>query len=149
MRNSAFRRGIAGVSKNLVAGGGNCRVLGHYTVAMSASDAHVLSAVAFQLAAAVDAYDEDITVLVRSGFDPEVYRRVSRQMDQMRMYAAALPPVSVSWVEVMIRHFELTHGLWRVQKDGSGAAELRAVHQQLQQSLQRLSRLCAQLMPAA
>jgi hypothetical protein len=116
---------------------------------MSASDAHVLSAVAFQLAAAVDAYDEDITRLVQSGFDPELYRRVSRQIDQMRMYAAALPPVSVSWVEVMIRHFELTHGLWRVQKDGTGGVELRAVHQQLQQALQRLSRVCAQLMPAA
>ncbi|MBK6009420.1 hypothetical protein JJB11_25255 [Ramlibacter ginsenosidimutans] len=116
---------------------------------MSASDAHVLSAVAFQLAAAVGAYDEDVTELVQSGFDPELYRRVSRQMDQMRMYAAALPPVSVSWAEVMIRHFELTHCVWRVQKDGTGLSELRAVHQQLQQALQRLSRLCAQLMPTA
>lgn len=116
---------------------------------MSASDAHVLSAVAFQLAAAADAYDADMAELVRSGYDPELYRRVSRQMDEMRMYAPALPPVSVTWVEVMIRHFELTHGLWRMQKDGSGAAELRAVHGELQHSLQRLSRLCAQLMPSA
>lgn len=116
---------------------------------MSASDAHVLSAVAFQLAAAVDAYEELVAELVHSGFDPELYRRAGQQVDQMRMYAAALPPVSVSWVEVMIRHFELTHGLWRVQKDGSGVAELRTVHQQLQEALQRLSRLCAQMMPAA
>jgi hypothetical protein len=116
---------------------------------MSASDAHVLSAIAFQLAAAVDAYDQDIGELVESGFDPELYRRVSRHMDQMRMYAAALPVVSVSWVEVMIRHFELTHGLWRVQKNGTGAAELREVHQHLQEALQRLSRKCTQLMPAA
>ena len=116
---------------------------------MSASDAHVLSAIAFQLAAAVDTYDEDISELVESGFDPELYRRVSRHMDQMRMYAAALPPISVPWVEVMIRHFELTHGVWRLQQHGAEAAELRAVHQQLQQALQRLSRVCAQLMPAA
>ena len=116
---------------------------------MSASCANVLGAIAFQLAAVVDAYDQDIAELVESGFEPDLYRRVTRQVDEMRMCAAALPPVSVAWVEVMIRHFELTHGLWRVQKNGSGLPEMRAVHQALQQSLQRLSRECAQLMPAA
>lgn len=116
---------------------------------MSSSDVQVLGAVAFQLAAAVEVYDEDLAELVHSGFDPELYRRVSNRIDEMRMYAAALPPVSETWAEVMIRHFELTHGLWRVQKDGSGLAELGAVHQELQHSLRRLSRLCAKLMPAA
>jgi hypothetical protein len=121
----------------------------HYTGSMSASDARALGAIAFQLAATLDAYDQEITALVVSGFEPERYRRVSRHMDEMRMYTAALPAVSVAWVEVMIRHFELTHGLWRVQKEGPGSADVREVHRQLQEAVQRLSRKCAQLMPAA
>jgi hypothetical protein len=117
---------------------------------MSASDARgAISAVAFQLAATLDAYDQEITALVESGFDPERYRRVSRHMDEMRMYTAALPPVSVAWVEVMIRHFELTHGMWRVLKEGPGSADLREVHRHLQQAVLRLSRKCTQLMPSA
>ncbi|QJW84222.1 hypothetical protein HK414_11375 [Ramlibacter terrae] len=31
------------------------------------------------------------------------------------MYAGAFPSLSVAWVEVLIRHFELTHGQWRQQ----------------------------------
>jgi hypothetical protein len=116
---------------------------------MAASDAHALSAIAFQLAATLDAYDQEMAGLVDSGFDPERYRRVSRQMDEMRMYSAALPAVSVAWVEVMIRHFEVTHGIWRVQREGPAAVDLHRLHQQLQQAVQRLSRKCVQLMPSA
>ena len=121
----------------------------HYTVPMSASQAHALSAIGFQLAATLDAYEQDVCALVAGGFDSERYRRLSRHMDEMRMYSAALPAVSVAWVEVMIRHFELTHELWRVQQSGPRSAELREVHLRLQEATQRLSRKCAQLMPSA
>jgi hypothetical protein len=60
-----------------------------------------------------------------------------------------LPAVSVAWVEVMIRHFEVTHGIWRVQREGPAAVDLHRLHQQLQQAVQRLSRKCVQLMPSA
>jgi hypothetical protein len=115
---------------------------------MSASQAHALSAIAFQLAAALEAYEEDVAAMVRAPRDPEIYHRVTKKMDEMRLYAAALPQVSVAWVEVMIRHFELTHGMWRAQKEG-GADGLGELHANLQEAVLRLSRKCVQLMPSA
>lgn len=114
---------------------------------MSAAQAPALSAIAFQLAAALDVYEQDVALLVRTPLDPEIYHRVGGHMDQMRMYAAALPSVAVPWVEVMIRHFELTHGQWRQQ--GSEHVDLRQLHGHLRTAVQALARKCVQLMPAA
>jgi hypothetical protein len=116
---------------------------------MSASQAQALSAIAFQLAAALERYEEDVACMVRVPYDPVIYHRVSRRVDEMRMYAAELPVLSVAWVEVLIRHFELTHGLWRVQQDGPKAADLAQLQAQLAEAVRRLSRKCAQLMPSA
>jgi hypothetical protein len=80
--------------------------------------------------------------------DAAQYRRVSGHIDNMRLYASALPDVSVAWVEVLIRHFELTHGLWRGQQ-APGGVDLRALQAQLLDAVRRLSRKCAQLMPSA
>lgn len=116
---------------------------------MAACDRPALSAVAFQLAAALDAYERDVARLVRGPFDMDAYQRASRHMDQMRLYAATLPMVSVAWVEVMIRHFELTHGMWRLQKNPADPVDLQLLHERLRDALQRLSRKCVQLMPSA
>jgi len=116
---------------------------------MSASDAPALSAIAFQLAAALDGYEQDIAQLVRGPFDSDAYQRASGRMDAMRMYAASLPMLSVAWVEVMIRHFELTHGIWRLQKDPADGPDLQQLHARLREAVQRLAHKCVQLMPAA
>jgi hypothetical protein len=119
-----------------------------YTSSMSAFDAPALSAIAFQLAAALDAYEQDLALLVRTPSDTDTYHRVGRHMDQMRMYAAALPPLAVPWVEVMIRHFELTHGLWRWQQDPA-SADLKQLYGQLRDATGVLARKCVALMPSA
>jgi hypothetical protein len=116
---------------------------------MSASQVHALSAIAFQLAATLDAYEVDVARMVKGPLDPEQYRKVSAHVDQMRMYAAALPPLSVAWVEVLIRHFELAHGVWLAQKSEEHAQRLPHLHSQLRGAIQSLSRRCVQLMPAA
>lgn len=88
--------------------------------------------------------------MVRARFDPELYLRVSRRMDEMRLCAAALPSISVARVEVTIRHFELLHGIWKgVQHPEADPAEVQALHAELRTAVQRLSRKCVQLMPAA
>ena len=115
---------------------------------MSASQAHALSAIAFQLAAALDAYEIEVAAMLHAPEDPDLYQRVSRRMDEMRRYAAALPMVSVAWVEVLIFHFELTHFLWRTQQ-GHGVDDRRELlHARLRQACERLARKCVQLMPA-
>jgi 7-keto-8-aminopelargonate synthetase-like enzyme len=115
---------------------------------MSASQAQALSAIAFQLATALQAYEEEVAAMVAAPLDAEQYQRVSKRMDEMRMYATALPPLSVAWVEVLIRHFELTHGLWRAQQYRD-ATDLRALQARLAEAVFRLSRKCVQLMPSA
>jgi hypothetical protein len=54
--------------------------------------------------------------------DLERYRSVSGQIEQIRMYAAALPDARVQWVELLIAHAELVHLLWRVQYGETGLA---------------------------
>lgn len=115
---------------------------------MSASQHQALSAIAFQLAATLGTYEEAILAVLEGSGDPERYRRASGHMDEMRMYAAALPQVSVPWVEVMIRHFELTHGLWRAQH-APESVDMERLHAQLRESVQRLSHKCMRLLPSA
>jgi hypothetical protein len=80
---------------------------------MSASHAPALDAIAFQLAAALDTYEQDVDAMMDAPLDMDLYREVSEQVDQIRMYTAALPTLSVQWVELLIAHTELVHGLWR------------------------------------
>jgi hypothetical protein len=115
---------------------------------MSAPQYQALSAIAFQLAATLEAYDEGVAAMVAAPMDAELYRRVSGQVDQMRMYSAALPTLSGAWVEVLIRHFELTHGLWRAQREPESVA-LPELHAQLRDAVRRLSDRCRQLIPSA
>lgn len=116
---------------------------------MSAAQTHALAAVAFQLAATVDRYEHAVARLVDAPDDLELYHLVSRQVDDMRMYAAAFPMLAVAWAEVLIRHFELTHGIWRLQSPAGGPVDLRQLHGELATALQRLSRQLRRQMPSA
>lgn len=115
---------------------------------MSAPPFHAFGAIAFQLAGALETYESDVGAMLRAPQDADLYRRVSAHVDQMRMCASALPPLSVAWVEVLIRHFELTHGLWRSQHDPE-SVRLDQLQERLLEATGRLSQRCLQLMPAA
>jgi hypothetical protein len=82
---------------------------------MSASHAPALDAIAFQLAAALENYDQNVGRMVDTWLDMDLYRTVSEQIEQVRMYSAALPQLSVHWVELLISHAELVHCLWKMQ----------------------------------
>lgn len=53
--------------------------------------------------------------MVQGWLDMEVYRRVSNEIEEIRMFSAALPQLSVTWVELLIAHAELVHSLWRLR----------------------------------
>lgn len=82
---------------------------------MSASPSHALDAIAFQLVAALEKYDADADAMVENWPDLDRYREVSAQIENIRMYSAALSDVRVQWVELLIAHAELIHFLWRVK----------------------------------
>lgn len=84
--------------------------------------------------------------MVARWLEPELYQKVARDMDLMRLYAATLAAVSVPWVELLIRHFEATHGLWRLQKGELSWQEVEQLHENLKAAVQRLRQRCLQLL---
>ena len=107
---------------------------------MSASQAPALDAIAFQLAAALEQYDQDVTAMVDTWLDMDLYHQVSAQVERIRMYSAALPALSVHWVELLIAHAELVHSLWRLRFQ-----EVEADRARLQQVRERHARCIASL----
>lgn len=72
----------------------------------------MLTAVAFQMAAALESYQAEFDGMVQSWHDPGRYAAVNRRLEDIRMYRGALPQLSVDVVEVLIAHVELMHSLW-------------------------------------
>ena len=112
---------------------------------MSASQLPAQTAVAFQFAAALENYERDLRAMVVPGFNPEVCARIAQQMDQMRLYATSLPKLSVPWVEVLIRHFELTHALWQHQRGQLEWKRVSLLHVDQQGAVERLHKQCVRL----
>src|SRR5215217_723115 len=89
---------------------------------MSAAQSNALDAIGFQLVAALEQYELDVTAMIECWPELERYREVSEQVERIRMYSSALSEVRVQWVELLIAHSELVHFLWKVQygpKDGT------------------------------
>jgi hypothetical protein len=114
---------------------------------MSISQGPALSAIAFQFAAALQAYEADVDRMLAATGDLELYQKVSGRMDEMRLYASSLPQVSVPWVEVLIRHFELTHTLWRIQGRPDAGDELEQVRALHAEAVRTLIRRVVQIVP--
>lgn len=82
---------------------------------MSASQAPTLESVALQLGVGLGRYDEAVTAMLQSWPDMERYAEVSKRIEDIRVLAGMLPRLASIWVELLIAHAELVHGLWRIQ----------------------------------
>jgi hypothetical protein len=91
---------------------------------MTVSEIQAFHAIALQLAAALDTYEQDTQAMIAAWPDFERYRAVSEEVDRLRMYSSGLPETSVHWAELLIAHAELVHYLWRnFYGSGGGSAE--------------------------
>lgn len=79
---------------------------------MLPSHAAELSAIAFQLLASVEDYEQALADVPVQGPEPELLARLAADFDQMQLQAATLPQLSVSWVALLISRAELMHRLW-------------------------------------
>jgi hypothetical protein len=109
---------------------------------MSASHAPTLDAIALQLAAALDQYEREVASMIETWLDMELYGTVSERVEEIRMYSADLPQLSVQWVELLIAHAELVHTLWRLRfredpQDRLHYEEVRARHAGCLDSMRR------------
>jgi len=113
---------------------------------MSAAQGNLATATAQQLAAALEAYEAEVEHIISPHPDPETYQRVRHRLDEMRRYSAALPSLSVAWVELLITHFELTQDLWRSQQGQLEWDEVLKAREQHAHSLARLCEHCRKLL---
>jgi hypothetical protein len=91
---------------------------------MTVSEFQAFHAIALQMAAALDTYEQDTQAMIAAWPDFDRYRTVSEEVDRLRMYSSGLPATSVQWAELLIAHAELVHYLWRnFYGSGGGSAE--------------------------
>lgn len=107
------------------------------------------SAIAFQLIAALEEYEQLTGMLVEVRWDDGLYTDVSILLDEMRTYSASLPKVQVPWIEVLISRYKLTHALWtrHVTRRGRSSREqpdavVCALHRRHCEALGELRRRC-------
>lgn len=115
---------------------------------MSASHAPELDAITFQLAGALESYERHVTAMVDTWLDMDLYREVSDEIEEIRMLSAALPQLSVHWVELLITHAELVHSLWRLrfQHDEGDRARLDEVRSRHAECIATLRSRCLRLL---
>lgn len=111
---------------------------------MSASHAPALDAIAFQLVASLEKYAADVGRMVDTWLDMDLYRDVSEQVEEIRLYSAALPAFSSAWVELLIAHAELVHSLWRLEfrENEAHYVKLKEVRSRHAESVERLQAAC-------
>jgi len=102
---------------------------------MSVTHAPLVTAVAFQLSAALENYQMHVDELKNPWAQAAQYNAVSRVFDEVRMLKGALPELSVDMVEVLICHVELMKALWLSnatppESDNAALDELRDKHRQ-------------------
>ena len=90
---------------------------------MSAPKALAFDAIALQVAAALDEYEQDVGRMIAAWPELDRYRTVSEEVEKIRLFCAALPEARVQWVELLIAHAELIHLLWRLQYANRPAAQ--------------------------
>jgi hypothetical protein len=107
-----------------------------YRPAMSISHAPEITAVAFQLSAALESYQMHVDALTDPWSQRRQYQSVSQSFDAIRMLKGALPDLSVLMVEISISHVELMKALWlagssRESHDAQALQTLRESHREL------------------
>lgn len=79
---------------------------------MSASHFPVLRVTALQAAAALALYERHVHSLAASWLDMELYEQVSREIDEIKLFCAAIPDVNVPWSALLVSHTEMVRALW-------------------------------------
>jgi hypothetical protein len=76
--------------------------------------------------AALERYQLHLRQLAVGGVDPELYHRVSLEIQEVRRCCHQAPALSAPWVALLIAHAELSQALWRsAQPQGAPTVEER------------------------
>ena len=110
---------------------------------MSASFRPAATAIAFQLAAALERYQIAFEGIVDGPRSLDACAGVSALLDEVRMLGGSFPSLSCDMVELLICHVDLMHSFWGYGiEDQCSFAERVACHSS---ALARLHRKCLSL----
>jgi len=116
---------------------------------MSISNSPTITAIAFQLVAALERYQASFDELVESWFDRNRCNAVVRQLDEIRKLRCALPQLAVDMMEVALRHTDLLQSLWTKATAGPGAViagELAALRGRHRTAIEGMRHKCLRLL---
>lgn len=101
-------------------------------------------AVAFKAAAALEAYEDGLLAMRRSGVHPQAVARVQKELRRVCSCCLRLPQLSGASVALLLAHHRL---LARLARRGENAAVApgAALLQEVEQCLATLRRACRQL----
>jgi hypothetical protein len=104
------------------------------------------SAIAFQLLAALDAYDVDISRLARTGNDTALFGEVAGHMNRIQRCGTSLPEVSVASVALLISHAEFVYALWhRARFRDAETRDMRDLMRDHHGHIEELRRSCLRI----
>lgn len=116
---------------------------------MSSLRTPALTAIAFQLVAALERYQASFDELVESWFDRNRCHAVVRQLDEIRKLRCALPQLAVDMMEVAMRHRDLLQTLWTKATVTPGAAiagEIAALRSRHRAAIEAMRHKCLRLL---
>jgi hypothetical protein len=86
------------------------------------------AATASELVAELTEYEGGLRNLLLQRWDPELYRHLSDQFDQMQMQATLLPRLAAGWSELLITRIDLMHALWALTSPTRCNGKVVALH---------------------
>ena len=116
---------------------------------MSNSHTPAVTAIAFQLVAALERYQAAFDELVDSWFDRSRCQTVVRLLDEIRKLRCALPQLAVDMMEVAIRHRELLQTLWTratISPRAAIAGEIGALRSRHRAAIETMRHKCLRLL---
>ena len=86
---------------------------------------------------------------VADAYDPEACRALTERFDDLRLYAACLPELSVPWVSVVISRAEMTIALFKGHRDAGEREKGLALIEVHRGHVDKLGGACIRLLEAA
>lgn len=104
---------------------------------------------AFNLMAALDAYELASARLVEAWPDPHLYADVTQQIEEIREHGVSNPVLTVLSLQLVIAHSELVSALWQNASEPVAALALQEVRQRHAIALEALRVAAARVLRAA
>jgi hypothetical protein len=119
------------------------------TLRFPMSQSPALTAIAFQLVAALERYQASVDELLESWLDRSRWKAAVRQLDEIRKLRCALPQLAVDMMELAMRQADLLQTLWakaRVHPRAVIAGEIAALRSRHCAAIDGMRQKCLKLL---